>query len=512
MTKPLSLTIEEKILLGAASTMELEGLGVDRVKEIKTDSEHVHYRGSMHLAVKAEDGKEERRVLRLIASTDDKDYHGDRIRQRKTKDGDGWVLDGYLRNGGVYLWCHNMGAVKAPIGQALKTWVGKIGKAFESVKDADALLKAAGLTAESYALMQDVEFLSADDGPDDHFKFSETVYLLMSGKGTRSGKGMMGSSVGFVPIKAYWPETSEEREKLGLGTWGVEFREQALLENSATPTPANPFASVLGGKKSFEARVLEELDYIEDRALIPKSLLREFRERAVLGPTDAAEKLSARIRSRVFFDELDGVSLRQMGVSVSDGAGADGAAEVVLNAYTGQALEELKEGDGIDLDLEAEVALLLTEPGDADGDHQDTAGEDVDAADSADAAKPPEFKAARGVEGDSTITLDSDSIAALQSGFDGAELALATFGAILDAIEEKNTDPDLKSSIGVDNVTNEELAGRIGSLEQAVSKLVDSLAGAKVTARTAVRDDDDEFQSTEITDKELSRVRSALGL
>lgn len=53
---------------------------------------------------------------------------------------------------------------------------------------------------------------------------------------------MPACSIGFSPIKANYPATKEDREKLGLGPYGVEYKEWELLEFSAVPIPANPNA------------------------------------------------------------------------------------------------------------------------------------------------------------------------------------------------------------------------------------------------------------------------------
>ena len=129
----MTLTIEQRVRCGAATVDELKSLGPERVAEIKTDDEHIQYRGVPTRIISTPAGyAPERKILRLVASTDDKDYYGDRISVNGGKDKDGnpakgWQLDDYHRQGGVYLWSHNMSTTKAPIGQALKCWKGRIG-------------------------------------------------------------------------------------------------------------------------------------------------------------------------------------------------------------------------------------------------------------------------------------------------------------------------------------------------------------------------------------------------
>lgn len=445
------ITIEERIRLGSATEDDFKSLGVDRVAEIKSDSEHTHYRGSSHVAIKANPKDTSgRQVLRLIASTYDKDHYGDRIVVK------GWDLGPYKNNGGVYLWCHNMGEVKMPIGQALKTWTGKIGTAMNGVKNFD--FKAAGLDPTKSALMQDVEFFHPDDGPDDHFKFAQTVYLIMSGIGVRSGKGMMGSSVGFVPKEIKRVESKEEREKLDLGPWGVLHLRQVLLEDSATPTPANPFASVIGGKKSFkpfEKQVLEELDYIESEKMLPVSLLNDFRKRAVLGPVDAQEKLEARLRSRIFLTDDESVQ-----------AVPDGFDEVVISKDVA--------------DDEPEV------------ESEDATVEDDDN------ASPPKVEATANEDGTFTLTVDETCRKALQVAYEGADNSLAALGAMLDAIDAKNTDPDIQSTTGVGTVTNDEIVERLDMIEARLTKLVALPADSPSSSESKADADQDTIPLDEI--------------
>lgn len=535
-------TIEERIRYGTATLEELSQLGAERVAEIKSDPDNAHYRGSTHVALKAADAGD-RKILRLIASTYDKDHYGDRVSVKGKDGGKGWQLEDYNRQGGVYLWCHNMGSVKAPIGQALRTWTGKVGKAA-------AGLKAAGLDENKQALMQDVEFLSADDGPGDEFKFGETIYLLMSGEGTRSGKGMMGSSVGFLPVKTHRPKDQAEREKLDIGEWGVEFHEQKLLENSATPTPANPFASVIGAKnfKSIEATVLDEIKYMEEAGLHDPTLLKMFRERAILGPKDAEDKLAARLSSRVFMS-LDGE--------------ADGGAKTSsdypecrfdVETMTADAVEKAIERAALHTDPDGGMVVpksILQDildgkplPAPAKQEcskcheknavwhelHADTGmdewvvrcpdcGSDVPADDHKAAAEGTETTGGHeaptddietlekgiSVEAGSTgalVNLDAGALEVLTKAYQSADFAMEALSAILDAVENKNTDPDFQSSFGINDVS-EEIRERLDNIERAIQSLSES--GAKTTART-----DHEAKEIDLEGLAISIAREAV--
>ena len=444
----MPITIEERIRLGVATPDELKSLGAARVIEVKSDPEHMQYRGCIaQRSTGSPDGyAPDRKILRLVASTHDKDHMGDRVSVRGKDGGKGWLLKDYQRQGGVYLWSHNMGSVKAPIGQAIKTWRGKI------TQD--------GQTKN--ALLQDVEFLSADDGPDDHFKFAETVFLLMSGKGTRSGKGMMGSSVGFVPRKAHSPKDKEEREKLGLGAWGLEFHEQVLLENSATPTPANPFAAVLNGKGgaeaksfSFEAAVLEELKFLEGRPdLIDGALIKFFREKGVLGPAHAQEIIEAKLRSRVFiFDGVGAMPETKDGFdSVHDGSGLTGMddAPILRDFYLKELLDE---GHPEEFDEEGDDDATDHEPEDKSLDIVKSATADED--------------------GTITLVLDVNAQDALGRAYEAADTLTTVLGGLVDAVD-KSTSPELVAR-GVGG-TLEGLAAQVADLTELVRRSINGKA------------------------------------
>lgn len=96
--------------------------------------------------------------------------------------------------------------------------------------------------------------LFMDDRVDDT-GVSSTVFKL-----AKSGF-MKASSIGFRPIKANYPSDKEERNKLGLGAFGVEFLKTELLEWSPVPVPANPNAV----QNYFKEVRAEELRDFEQR-------------------------------------------------------------------------------------------------------------------------------------------------------------------------------------------------------------------------------------------------------
>jgi len=157
---------------------------------------------------------DEERILRYIFSDETVDRMGDIIRQS------GWQLKNYKKNA-VILIGHN--SRELPIGAGL------------NVKVIDK------------KLMGDVLFANEDTSMD-----AEKAFKMASAGFFKA------NSVGFMPIEVNNP-SDEEREKLGLGPFGVEFKKQELLEDSLVSVPANPEAVQAGISKG-----LVELDFFKD--------------------------------------------------------------------------------------------------------------------------------------------------------------------------------------------------------------------------------------------------------
>lgn len=136
------------------------------------------------------EGETDARSVRFVLSTVAEDRVGDTI------DPTGWKLDNYRKNP-VVLWGHDQ--YFPPIG-----------------KMSDVRVDAAG------ALVGTVEFATAEQHP-----FADTIYKLVKGGFINAG------SVGFVPLR--W----EFRDD-----FGIDFKEQELLEYSIVTVPANPHALV----------------------------------------------------------------------------------------------------------------------------------------------------------------------------------------------------------------------------------------------------------------------------
>lgn len=192
------------ILSGAASTAELEALGADpaEVFAIKTDRDASHLRAT----IKASEAVEgEARTRRYVFSDERVDRHGDVILAK------GWDVEDFAAAEGPILWGHNHGA--PPIGKSKRP----TRKTVDGVR----------------SLVGDVTFAPADVNPD-----ADMIWRLAEAGFIKTG------SVGFKPTSARFGEdlTEKEREKYGLGKWGVLYEGQQLLEFSIVSVPANPGA------------------------------------------------------------------------------------------------------------------------------------------------------------------------------------------------------------------------------------------------------------------------------
>lgn len=207
LTKELAGLIRD----GLATERDLAGVSVEEIVAAKSDADHVHRRFAVAAKGYAVD-EDKRLVTGVPHSTERVDRHGDIIRVK------GWDLAQYRENP-VILFGHNASSLPIAIGKKVR--------AGQSVTGLRALL----IDEEYHS-----EELNAQ---------AEAVWRMVA-----AGK-LPGRSVGFRPIKAYRPETEEERDKLGLGPWGVVYEAQELMESSVVTIPANPDA--LQGRSFGEA-------------------------------------------------------------------------------------------------------------------------------------------------------------------------------------------------------------------------------------------------------------------
>ena len=154
--------------------------------------------GAEETDVRKGDTGEAANGMTFVASTEEVDRHGDVVAVS------GWRLEAYRKNP-VFLWAHDYS--RPAIGRCSEVWTAGVEAG-----------RGAGLM--SGALLAKVEF--APTG------FAQEVAELYRGGYQK------GVSVGFRPVR--W----EERRHPQTGKFlGIRFTEQALLEVSAAPVPAN---------------------------------------------------------------------------------------------------------------------------------------------------------------------------------------------------------------------------------------------------------------------------------
>lgn len=198
-----------KIISGIAIARDLESIPLDDVRAIKTDQDGPHFRHVEH-EVKAVEDDGDGRTFEWVASSEHVDSMGDIIRVA------GWDTRRISLGRCPLLLNHS--AQPGPAGLLKKA---KRGRLDDGVK---ALL-VVGRFHE-----------------DDLYGDSEWAKLLAGHRKLVARGDLVGSSVGFMPRNAHWPE-DEEREALGMPKYGLVFDEQELLEHSVTCIPANPNAN-----------------------------------------------------------------------------------------------------------------------------------------------------------------------------------------------------------------------------------------------------------------------------
>lgn len=173
------------------------------------------------------------RVENYYASDERVDRHGDIVRQK-------WDFKNFVKNP-LLLWSHNWS--DPPIGSQLD---------WKVVNRSDADYKGPALQLLSLFASQETYALAAD------------IMRLVKTGILKTG------SVGFYPIEILDVKDSKEREKLGLGRWGVIVNKSELVEFSPTSVPANPGAHRLlsmaksaGGLKPEDHMLLRTARQIE---------------------------------------------------------------------------------------------------------------------------------------------------------------------------------------------------------------------------------------------------------
>lgn len=174
----------------------------------------------------------EARVVEHVITDETTDRYGDIIRAK------GGNFDNYRKNP-VIQFAHNY--ADTPVGKALKVWHDK----------AENNVKAWGLYFDNRV---------------DSTGRSDVIFKFIA------AGGLPACSVGFLPLEEpYRPKDQEERDAIGLGPQGVEYRTWDLLEYSPCPVPANPNALQNAWEKGgFVAR---DIGTVRDHAKMFKDIL-----------------------------------------------------------------------------------------------------------------------------------------------------------------------------------------------------------------------------------------------
>lgn len=216
------------------------------------------------------------RLLEFTGTDETVDRMGDIIRV------DGWDFQNFRANP-VFMPWHDYRT--EPIGQALDVYV-------DSVRKKDVDLKAGHKPKKPRKRVRFVILFDDDEFSDRIFqKYKDGV--------------MRATSVGFRPTQIKRPD-DDEREELGMGTFGVIYEKQELLELSAVSVPANPAALLEADyqlsddeRKEYMSLAEETVDIAPEFALQLRSVVGlrrttsdrlEFDVSAGSGPEGALER------------------------------------------------------------------------------------------------------------------------------------------------------------------------------------------------------------------------------
>ena len=144
------------------------------------------------------------RTFSYVWSTETPDHGGDIVKAS------GWDLSVYKKNP-VALWGHD-GTSRPPIGRGKNVRKGDIGNG-------------------TRGLVGEIEL-----APEGASEFTDALYRFVEADIVRA------TSVGFRAMSVKEVRSDKEREKLGLGKWGVYFDKAMLMEISLVSLPQNPEA------------------------------------------------------------------------------------------------------------------------------------------------------------------------------------------------------------------------------------------------------------------------------
>lgn len=198
------------IATGLARVQDLDEAGPDAVREAKMSLDLPFLRTRAADPISVDD---ESRVIRYVWSDETVDRYGDIIRAS------GWETTDYDANP-IALFMHDM---EKPIGNGV------------------------GYAVEGKQLVGGIRFAPAGSSQQ-----ADEAYAL-----AKAGV-LKAVSVGFDPLERVWHDDDDERRRLGLGTFGVEYTKQRLLEISLVSIPANPSATQLALRQLVDAGSLSD--------------------------------------------------------------------------------------------------------------------------------------------------------------------------------------------------------------------------------------------------------------
>lgn len=229
-----------------ATPRDLEGVRPEDVWAVKSNTNLVQF------SVKsgpAEVVNEEKRVLRYTWTDESVDADGDIVRLS------GWDLTRFVSNP-VFLWGHD-GKETPPIGKGISIQMEPSAKIPRS--------------------MVDVEY-----APKEAFEFADTIYQLAK-------RGFVNATSAGFRVTKVSDLSKEQREKLGLGPWGIEAVGQQLFEISNVSLPAN------------ENALRAELKLMVDQGVLADQTVRGFEKTFPLTEQDFKKRLKELTKSFIDF-------------------------------------------------------------------------------------------------------------------------------------------------------------------------------------------------------------------
>ena len=211
--KEYGVTSEDELLKSKTERVQSKSFSVALPRMVKM-SEDECKRACEKMGIVYQTGYENR-VIKHVITSEACDRMGDIIRMA------GIVLENYLKN--------------AVIQFAHDTKMTPVGNTLELFKDASVKKMSAN-------------GLYMDERVDSSGRSDLIFRMIANGF-------MKACSIGFMPLEYYRPSSDEERKKLGLGQWGVEYRKTELTEWSPCPVPANPEA-LSASLKSIDTKIL----------------------------------------------------------------------------------------------------------------------------------------------------------------------------------------------------------------------------------------------------------------